>query len=201
MARDEDLDLLKAIKLCAFDAVKNKDTDYILRYIFRWYSREFGERLSDVEGLPVEDVLTHFFECRYEGMDDEQLDDEMKLLSETRADRLAREAQEKLDAEEDDEFLKQVKSEGPVGLSKLGAEAGKTRALDEPMEDPDFDRPILLPVMGEKLPQAFQDIVSKMDPKLKAVPAEVKMEFVSDDELGDLDDWDILGPAKPRDDV
>jgi hypothetical protein len=167
-------------------------------YIFRWYSREFSVPLPEVERQPVEEVLNHFFECRYEGMDDEALDDELKSLAETRAERLAREEREKLDEEDADEFFKQAKAEPQVGLAKLGATPKRT--LDAPMEDPDLDRPVLVPVMGERLPQGFQDIVAKMDSNLKEVPPEIKMEFVSEDELGNLDDWDILGPAKPRDD-
>jgi hypothetical protein len=189
MARDEDLDLLKAVRLCAFGAVKEKDSDYVLRFIFRWYSREFHKDLDEVELLPLERVLTHFFECRYENMTEEELEDEEEALAETRDERLAREAKAKLDDEDDDEFFRETVAEAKVATAKL-----PKRNLDEPVEDPDLDRPILLPMMGEKLPQTFQQVYDKMDNKLKQVPPEIKMEFVSENELGDLDDWDILGP-------
>lgn len=196
MARDEDLDLLKAIRVLAFDAVKNKDSDYLLRHIFRWYSREFHTPLPEVEEMPLEEVLTHFFECRYEGMEDEDLEAEEKRLAETREERLQREEKEKLDDEDADAFFRDVKAESKTQLAKLGTK----RKLDEAMDDPDLDRPVLLPIMGEKLPQTFQQVVEKMEPTLKSVPPEIKMEFMSDAELGDLDDWDILGPPRPRTD-
>lgn len=193
MARDEDLDFLKALRLCALGAVKEKDPEYNLRFIFRWYSREFHTPMADVEAMPLEEVLMHFFECRYENMDDEELEQEEARLAETREERLAREEKERLDALDDDEFFQDVKAESDAHMAQL-----KTRSLDDAVEDPDLDRPVLLPIMGEKLPQAFRDIVAELDPKLKAVPPEVKIEFVSEDELGDLDSWDVLGPPKPR---
>ncbi len=186
MARDEDLDLLKAIRLCAFGAVKERDSDYILRHIFRWYSREFHTELEKVEEIPLEKVLTAFFECRYENMEDEDLDEEDSRLRETYAERLEREAREKAESEDDDEFFRETVKEAATVNAK--------RSLDEPMADPDLDRPMFLPIMGEKLPQSFKQIADSMESKLKTVPAEVKMEFVSEDELDALDDWDILGP-------
>ena len=76
MARDEDLDLLKAMRLCSYGAVKKKDNEYLLRFVCRWYSREFHTPLHLVENYPVEEVLQHFFECRYETMEDEDLEEE-----------------------------------------------------------------------------------------------------------------------------
>jgi hypothetical protein len=195
MARDEDLDLIKAIRLCAFGAVKDKDTDYILRHIFRWYAREFRCTPDVASEKPLDEVLTHFFECRYEGMDDEELEEEAQKLRETKAERLEREAREKLDEEDDDEFFRETVAEAKT----VNAKAKRAQLnLDGPIDDPDLERPVLLPVMGEKLPQTLQQFADKVDPKLKnvpqQVPPEIKMEFVSESELGDLDDWDILGP-------
>lgn len=197
MARDEDLDLLKSLRLCAYGAVKAKDSDYVLRFIFRWYSREFKTSLAEVEAMPLEEVLTHFFECRYENMDDDALEEEEKLLCETASERLARETLAAVDAEADDDFFKEAVAnikQGPAGP------AGKRKRLDEAAIDPDLGRSVLLPVMGEKLPQSFQDVINDLDPKLKEVPADVKMQFVSDDELSGLDDWDVMGPSRPRGD-
>lgn len=192
MARDEDLDLLKAIRLCAYGAVKEKDSDYILRFIFRWYSREFSTELEHVDEIPLERVLTAFFEHRFENMTEEELEEEEERLRETRAERLAREAQEKLDGEDDDAFFRETVDEAKA------AYVSNPRNLDEPMEDPDLDRPMMLPIMGERLPQSFKQIADNMDSKLKSVPPEIKMEFVSESELADLDEWDIMGPP-PKD--
>lgn len=189
MARDEDLDLIKAFRLCAFGAVKEKDSDYILRFIFRWYSREFHTELEAVDDIPLEKVLTAFFECRYENMNDEDLEEENEKLRETKAERLLREAAEKDDIDDDEAFFRETVAEAKVASAKT-----PKRSLDGPMNDPDLDRPVLLPIMGEKLPQSFQQFADRIDPKLKNVPPEIRMEFVSESELADLDDWDILGP-------
>jgi hypothetical protein len=195
VAHDEDLDLLKAIRICAVGAVKEKDSDYVMRYIFRWYSREFHTPLHVIDELPLEEVLTHFFECRFENMDDEEIEEAVAKLIETRAERTLREAKEKAEAEEDDEFYKDTL----VQAKKLKAKSDARKAnpsLDSPI-DPDIGRPLLLPVMGEKLPQSLQDVADKVDPKLKTVPAEIKMQFISESELNQLDDWDVLGPPTP----
>jgi hypothetical protein len=194
MGRDEDLDLIKAIRLSSFGAVKEKDPEYILRHIFRWYAREFHCTPDVAESKSLDEVLTHFFECRYESMDDEAFEEEDKRLRETHAERLLREEKERADHDDDDDFYKETMAEAKtVNLNSKRA----PKSLDAPIDDDDYERPILLPVMGEKLPQSFQQLADKMDPKLKQVPPEIKMSFVSDEELGDLDAWDVLGPPSP----
>lgn len=40
--------------------------DYSLRYIFRWFSEKFSTPYADVEEMPVDDVLRHFYEVEAE---------------------------------------------------------------------------------------------------------------------------------------
>jgi hypothetical protein len=191
VARDPDLDLFKAIRLCAFGAVKNKDSEYLLRYICRWYSREFSTPLAEVYDIPLEELLQHFFECRYEDMGDEELEAEAALLRETQAERLEREAREREAAMADDEFFRQVKEEARQQALKNPVDLNKKI---EPSE-----RPLLVPapVMGEVLPTTFAEVAAQVDPKLKTIPPDIKMSFVDESELGNLDEWDVLGPPKP----
>ena len=179
---DEDLDLLKAVRLCAIGAVKSRDADYTLRHIFRWYSRQFHVPLTEVDEVPLDDILQHYFECRYEDLDDEQLEEEEARLRETRPERLAREAREAREAESDDEFFREAQQE-----------ASKTRKrLDQKMEDPKSGP--LAPLHNDPLPDAFRSV--KADQKLREIPPDIKMEFADE---GDLDlDWDVLGPPPER---
>lgn len=194
MARDPDLDLLKAIRLLAYDAVTRKGSEYILRFIFRWYSREFSVPLPQVDEIPLEDVLQAFFECRYEQMDEHEREDEESKLRETQPERLEREAREKRESEDDDDFLREAIAEA----RRANADAARgPRDLDEPI-DPDLGRRVALPIMGEKLPQSFQEVADKADAKLKEIPPDIDVKFVGEGEL-DLDDWDICGPPPKKD--
>jgi hypothetical protein len=197
VAQDEDLDLLKAIRITAFRAVQEQDSDYLLRFIFRWYSREFHTELSKVEEIPLETVLEHFFECRYESMSDEDKETEMAKLIETRADRLARETKEREEKDSDEAFLHETMAEAAA----QGATTQKPAGIDlDKMPAPE-QRPLLIPapVMGEVIPTQFAEITANADPNLKVVPPEIKMEFISEEEMEGMESWDLLGPTtKPK---
>lgn len=200
MARDEDLDLLKAIRLCAFRAVQKGDSDYILRFIFRWYSREFSTPLREVEEIPLDTILEHFFECRYEAMSDEERDEEASRLIETRAEREAREEKEKQAETADDDFLREVMAEaqGQGATVRPGRKTPKTD-LTKRM-DPEDRPPLLIPLqaLGEDKPTTFAEVVPQDDPNLKVVPPEIKMEFISEEEMEGMGEWDLLGSPKPK---
>lgn len=192
VARDEDLDYLKAIRLLAWNAVEKRPSDYLMRHIYRWYSKTFHVPLPQVDDLPIEDVLQAFFEERYENLPDEERDDEEERLRETRAERLAREAREREEQESDDAFFREAQ-----------AEAARQRqaapVLDKKL--PSSERPFLVaaPTMGEALPTHFAEVAqSKEAEKLREIPPEINMQFVGEDELGDLDDWDVCGPPRPK---
>jgi hypothetical protein len=57
--------------------------DYGLRSVFRWYSKTFSTPLHTVEALPLEEVLRHYFEARYEEMDAEAREVEIERLTTT----------------------------------------------------------------------------------------------------------------------
>lgn len=194
MARDPDLDLLKAIRILAFGSVQKRDSEYILRHIYRWYSTTFNVPLPQVDDIPLEDILTHYFEVRYEGMSEEDLEEEEVLLRETYSDRLAREAKEKAEAEDDDAFLA-AESGAPVSKLHKVQDAPKKFSLDTKIEDTAPE--IKVNVMGADLPTSFTDIAAKLDSKLKEIPPDIKITFADDGELDDLD-WDVMGsPQKP----
>lgn len=182
MARDPDLDYLKALRILAFRAVEKRDHEYVVRHVCRWYSERFHTPLGEVEAIPLEQVLTHFFEVQVEEMDDEARDELRALLCETRAERLRREADEEAKAVDDAAFEAMV-------MEESRRQQGKG-ALPKP-----DDGPIVppLPVMGQPLPAVFPD-----SEPLRPMPPDIKMTFVSEGELEDLDKWDLLGPPAPK---
>jgi hypothetical protein len=191
MARDPDLDLLKATRLLAFAAVEKRDADYLLRYILRWYSRTFATPLHEVDALPLEDVLEHYFECQAEDMEDEDKDEVLARLIETRSERLEREAKEAEEAVADDAFYKAT-------LAEAAAARVATTTTDLNRKLKDDDGPIVpLAIMGERLPVTFEDASTKVDPKIKKISEGIRMEFVDAKEIEGLSEWDVLSDPKP----
>lgn len=189
MPRDEDLDHLKAIRLLAFRAVEKPDHEYILRNICRWYSREFYTPLSEVEAIPLETLLTHYFEVRYEQMTDEEREDIRVFLCERREERLKREAEEEIKAVDDAAFEAMVREE---------AKAQEVKNAEERRKFPDRadDAPVVpVAIMGQNLPTTFAELNTK-DTPLRPLPPDIKMTFVPESELDNLDEWDLLGPPK-----
>jgi hypothetical protein len=191
------IDMLKAVRVLAFRAVQAKESEYLFRYIMRWYSREFHTRLQDVEEIPIEEVLMHYFEDRYEHMSDEEIDEELGQLIETDAERIAREAKEELDRQDDDEFFEEMKAEAAAGNAK------NATTPTDPSKKLEPDAPIVpVQMLGSSDWQTFPEdggLPGKTGP-IKPLPPDIKMEFVEPGAFDDLDEWDIMGPVKPKKD-
>jgi hypothetical protein len=99
---------IKAIKTLAMAAVVSEDDSYNLRYIQRWYSKEYSTPLADVEDIPSQDLLQTYFEVRYEDMAATDRKQEIERLLETEEEHRLRCREE--DAEEASlaEFAKQI---------------------------------------------------------------------------------------------
>ncbi len=93
------MDYYSAIRINALEAVLSGDSqEYIFRHILRWYSKNFYTPLHVVETIPLEDVLTAYYESKYEEMKDIELDMEKSSLLETdeeKAMRLRKEDEDK----------------------------------------------------------------------------------------------------------
>jgi len=193
VARDEDLDLLKAIRLCAVHSVKKRDADYTLRFVFRWYSEKFHTPLHEVEEIPLEILMEHYFECHYESLSEHELEEEIERLAETHAERLAREKKEAEDAAADEAFLKMHQDKARVDEAKTN--------LDKKLDLQEQALP-LPPIMGDgQLPPSFAQVAAKADPNLNKIPTappSINMSFVSDEEMEGLGDWDLLGAPKGK---
>jgi hypothetical protein len=186
---NEQISALKATRLLAMLSVDKKDPDYVYRFIMRWYSREFATPLHEVEELPVEDVLLHFFECRYEGMEDHDLDEEIEDLCMSDAQRVAKEEEKRVAAEADDAFEREIAAEAAAAEAKNPSTPAK-------MPDQNDPPPIPVAVMGENLPSTFKDLVDREGKDLKQIPQDIKMVFVDDQEMDDLTSFDLLGPPR-----
>lgn len=112
--------LSELIRLNAMHAVVTSDDSYQLREIFRWYSKEYTTPLHIVEELPLEDVLTCYFEDRYKKLvnspeNEEKLLKEIVYLTESDDERKLRKRKEDEEDAEltqgDQAFLKAAQKE------------------------------------------------------------------------------------------
>lgn len=116
-----------AHRLIALNTVLHPDTDpdYELRRIFRWFSKTFNTPLAQVYGLPLDEVLQHYYEARYEELEDAEPEDndqdqrpylirERDILCETAEERQIRLVVEAEDKRIGDKFLRMVEAEEAV---------------------------------------------------------------------------------------
>jgi hypothetical protein len=93
------MDIFEAVKINALQSVVNPDSDYYLRFMFRWYSKTFHTPLHVVPDLPLIDVLTAYYENMYENMKEEDLYEEKlrsSMTPEEWADKLKQEEMDDL---------------------------------------------------------------------------------------------------------
>jgi primosomal protein N' len=142
------MDDLQALKILALRAVLDpkSDPDYSLRHVFRWFSKTFHTPLAQVEEMPLEDILRHYYEDDYEEKTSDEksmmlLEVEIKKMAETDEEKMLRERKEGFTKTSDDEF------------HKLIEEREKKRALSkkEPNQPDLTPRPVNKP---NKLPEA-----------------------------------------------
>jgi hypothetical protein len=107
-----------SLQLLAVRAVMKPDGEYRLRKIFRWYSTTFHTPLHLVDDLPLEDVLTAYYEQTCEEMNDEDREILLKELLETEEEKRAK--QKAKDAEEAEafEFARRLAAEAKLEAAK-----------------------------------------------------------------------------------
>lgn len=102
------MDPVHAIKLLALEAVKKETADYNIRVVLRWYSKTFHTPLPIVEKMPIYEVLQHYFEEMYAGMEPDKLHEELIELTETDEERRERLRLEAADEARGDQFYKKL---------------------------------------------------------------------------------------------
>lgn len=173
------LNFFNALRLVALRDVLKEPSDYHLRHIFRWYSRNFHVPLPDVADLPMEDVLTNFYEAKYEDMDADQREDERLLLIQSDEERQKRAMDEDRDAYDTHEFEREAEE---LAKEQQAAKAKKGRdERDDKLIVPDLPSGMKLPTM---MPDSGIDPLEP--PPLKPgqkLPGGISMKFVSDADL------------------
>ena len=184
-----DLDLLTSIKILALRSVQKEDSDYVTRRLCRWYSTTFHCSLNEAENLPIEDLLTIWFECKYEDLDKEEREAEAKILCETKEERLAREEAERQAEKADADFLLQATEAAKM----LGETSKLLTSLPQVLDKMKYES-------GATPLKTDASLTSVQSTKTISAPAQmppdIKVEYVSESELGDLDSWDLLSDPK-----
>jgi succinate dehydrogenase flavin-adding protein (antitoxin of CptAB toxin-antitoxin module) len=142
------VDRLEALQATALLAVIRESDDYLVRRILRWYSTTFHTPLHQVEELPFDYILTHYFETMYENVGDAKRRKYARLMSETDEERASRE-----ERESDDAFVKKMEKvarreaeaaekrskEREEANQRIAAALGEQDALDMPDIEMTFD--------------------------------------------------------------
>lgn len=181
-------DPILAIRRAAMVAVHRETFEYRIREIQRWFSETFHTPLAAVEDMEFEYLCMHYFERTYRDMDAGEREDELRELCLTEDQRIEKLRREEADKISDAEFLQQVKAEAERAAAGVRKLAGKLANLPREEQEPI----VPVPVMGSSIPTTFQE---QSQSALK-VPEGIEMQFVSEEEMDDMEGWDLFGPPK-----
>jgi hypothetical protein len=158
---------------------KREWSAYWLRHIFRWYSKTFSTPLHVVESLPLDHVLTAYYEERYESMNEQELEEAKALLLETPEERKQREADEAAREAEEEIEAQRIEAEEQERLSRIAAKRSKQKLVEG--EDLKPGQLILETVGGNQ--RVVAEIQQGREVDLPVAETEepvIKMEFVDD---------------------
>jgi succinate dehydrogenase flavin-adding protein (antitoxin of CptAB toxin-antitoxin module) len=116
------VDFYEAFQKKALAAVLRPDEDAFLRHVFRFYSKTFHVPLPEVDDLPLDHVLTSYYEEGFENMGEEDREEYKERLTETPEERTERLAKEKAAEAADDEFFEKLNKEVAEGRARLPKE-------------------------------------------------------------------------------
>lgn len=121
--------LYESIKVIALKNVLKPNEEYYLRKVYRWYSKTFHTPLDQCFDIPLETVLTCFYEERFEGMDEEELQEELQNSIETEESRKAREETEEQDKISEYELIKMSETANPNSVPEAVKQLNETLNL------------------------------------------------------------------------
>lgn len=168
--------------------VKGDESEYLLRHIFRWYSKEFSTPLHVVETLPLEDVIRAYWEVEYEGMAPEEREIEIHRLVEDEEKLRQRKREEDADDVDAYEFGKEAQADATKVPEKKPLRHAIPR-IDAPPREPTFDEMRELPNPATLQP----DPIKLKD--LKELPSDMTITFIDDDSILD---GSFGPPPKPK---
>lgn len=168
------------IKINAMHSVLmgERDSEYELRKIFRWYSEKYHTPLEAVEDLPLEKVLQTYFEVRYaelaaDANNEEAFIKEVRFLIENEEQRKARRKKELYEQEEtqsaDDKFFEEAQSEANKEVGSQNKD---------------------VPIQSQAVPiKDSQSAITEIEP-------DIELKFVDDEEMqiamDKADNWGIF---------
>lgn len=173
--------LIDAVQLIALRSVVKPDGDYFVRRICRWYSREFHTPLHEVEELPLDYVLTQYFESTFEDMEEDERQERIDKLLEPEGKRRERIYQEELEEMEMEEFARFTEEQ-----AKLEAKEKNEQTLNVPIQ------PELAPI---QLSNTMREAELIPNNKVNQPPPLPDIRFEFDPNL-DVEDFDSF-PAPP----
>jgi primosomal protein N' len=102
-----------AIRILALKEVLSDtpSSDYEIRKIFRWYSKEFCTPLHMVDELPMYDVIRHYWEYQYESADEDTQLKEADELSKSPEELAKEKARIARRLKEEEDFAKEAEAE------------------------------------------------------------------------------------------
>jgi hypothetical protein len=115
----------EALQLRAALAVYRPDEEAWHRHVLRWYSKTFATPLTDVYDLPLDFVLTHYFEGVLETMDEETRHETCSGWVLTPEEKRALRTDEEKLEEADEAFLDKMAQAAMKGTAKVPRERAK----------------------------------------------------------------------------
>lgn len=162
--------LFDAVRLAALGAVAaDSDSEYGLRKVFRWYSKTFYTPLHEVDALPLEDVLTAYWEEHFEQMEEQALEDAVAKALETEEQKKDRITAETLKKIEDDEFFRTIDKK---------AQEKSAAPITERQ-----DNPAMVTVPNRKLLPESELTPRIPGTPLTELPPDISVKFVDPDEI------------------
>lgn len=167
------MNFYKALRILALKAAIKPDGEALLRHIFRWYSKTFSTPLHEVYDIPVEDILTAFYEDKYENMEPADRDKELAELLQTPED-------EKREALERD--MDEFNAEMFARETERKEKAKKLKDLHVATERPLIAKPMMKETDLPSVPASKQ--MSQLPENITITFADIPDETEEQDSLG-----------------
>lgn len=158
------MDYIISLKAKALLAIMDPDNEAAFRKIFREYSREFHTPLHEVADLPLEDVLTAYFESKFEDMDPSLLHNELVAIT------TSEEEQAEID-QDDDAFFKAAAEDVRKEVEKI------SRSSPPPPPPVVEDHDEIHMIFDDNLPEEKTDLLKQLlegDPTRAPPPGKKK---------------------------
>lgn len=105
------IDDIRRLKLICLAKAYEPDSEFIYRRICRWYSKNFATPLREVENLPIEYVLQHYFEETFDTLATSNNDNDLQTLENIKRDLIGQTAEDIADEQWANQMLQEIKKD------------------------------------------------------------------------------------------